>query len=165
VTVRAVAQRAGASPGTVSYHFPSSEALLVAAIEHGTAQTVAMLERLALDLQDSAWDAEGWTRAFAAALAHSLATRRAQHLACFELQLLAARRSALVPAAERVQQAYARITRMTLRALGVPDLDNATVRAVAMLTGLLLAELAKPRPGAEERLRTMMRAELQVRSR
>ncbi|MDT0308429.1 helix-turn-helix domain-containing protein [Streptomyces sp. DSM 44917] len=162
VTVRAVARRAGASPGTVSHHFPSVEALLVAAIEHGTDRTVALLERLALDLQDTAEDPAAWADAFAAAIAHSLAGQRAHHLAEFELKLLAARRPALAPAADRIERAYARIVRMSLRALGVPDLETATVRLTAMLTGLLLTELRRNDlpPAVETRLRTALHAEL-----
>jgi AcrR family transcriptional regulator len=156
LTIRAVAERAGASPGTVSYHFDSSDDLLVEALEHGASRFAQDLERLALDLQDTDWDAGSWARAFAAALAHDVTERRVQHLACFELQLLAARRPELRPAAERVQFAYLRVARMALGALGSRDVDTAAVRLVAMLTGLVLVELVHQVAGAEERLTTAL---------
>lgn len=152
VTMRAVAERAGVSPGTVSYHFASVDELLVEALEYGATQTAAMLEQLLLDLQDGDLELADWAGVFAAALAGHIKTRRAQHFACFELQLLAARRPELMPAATRIQMAYARISRAVLRAHGAPDLDAGAVRLTAMVTGLVLAELVHQQPGAEQRL-------------
>lgn len=165
LTVRAVARRARTSPGTVTYHCATSEALLVATFEHGESHMVTLLERLTLDLSDGGGSMEDWARGIAAALARSLQTHRAQHIACYELKLLAARRRALVPASERIQQAYARIARLALRALELADLESATERTVAMISGLLLAELSMPKPNAEKRLRAALLAELQAWSR
>ncbi len=156
VTVRAVAERAGVSPGTVSYHFATADELLVKALERGALQTAEMLERLALDLQSTDWDDETLVHAFAAAFARHLEEHRVRHLACFELQLLAARRPELVPQATNIHLAYARVGRMAALAYGVPDVDAFAIRMTAMVTGLTLTELVHRQPGAEERLATAM---------
>lgn len=156
VTIRAVAARADVSPGTVSYHFASADALLVQALEFGAMSTAEMLEQLALDLQETSWDQESWIRAFAAAIGGHIESHRAHHLACFELQLLAARRPELVPIATRIQLAYARVARMAAVALNAPDPDAAAVRLTAMVTGLVLGELVQNQPGSEERLAAAM---------
>lgn len=149
VTMRAVAIAAGVSPGTVSYHFASADELLVQALEHGAMQTAGMLEQLALDLQTAGGDGESWARAFAAALAEDLEARRAQHLACFELQLMAARRPELAPTAAKIQHSYARVARMVAQAHGAPDPDVAAVGLTALVTGLVLGELVVGQPGGQ----------------
>lgn len=158
LTVRATAARAGVSPGTVSYHFETSDALLERALEHGAAQIAELLERLAADLLDREWDAATWPSVFAKALAADLQERRAQHLACIELHMLAARRPELRPAAERVGLAYARIARTVVSAMGLPNPDQTVVGLVAMVTGLMLKELTTPAPGAERRIRAALEA-------
>ncbi len=156
LTVRAVAARAGVSPGTVSYHFDTTEALLSRALEHGTAQITGLLERLAGDLMDGGLDAAEWPAIFARALATDLEQRRAQHLACIELQMLAARRPELRPAAERIQLAYARVAYTIVRAMGLADPEQTVVGLVAMVSGLMLKELATPAPDAEGRIRAAL---------
>lgn len=153
LTMRATAARAGVSPGTVSYHFATSDDLLVRALEHGAEQTVVMLERLAADLVEGDWDADAWPGAFAAALAHSLETHRPQHIACIELHMLAARRPEIRPNAQRVQHAYARVAALAVHAHEASDPAGSTVRLVALVTGLMFREITTPQPGAEERLR------------
>jgi AcrR family transcriptional regulator len=154
VTVRAVAERAEVSPGTVTYHFASADELLVAALEHGASHTSRMLERLALDLQATDWDAEAWTRAFVAALTGDLATHRENHLACFELQLLAARRPELLDSARRIHIAYTRVSRIVLQQQGMSgaELDIAAVNLTALVTALMMREVVDPQPGAQARL-------------
>jgi AcrR family transcriptional regulator len=154
VTVRAVAEQAKVSPGTVTYHFASADDLLIAGLEHGASQISAMLEQLALDLQQTDWDADAWTKAMVAALAGHLSEHRDNHLACFELQLLAARRPELLPSAKRIQESYARVARMSLSVHGLTGelLDIAAVNLTALVSGLMLRELVDPQPGAEARL-------------
>lgn len=153
LTVRATAARAGVSPGTVSYHFTTSDDLLVRALEHGADETASMLEQLAADLVDGGWDRDAWPGAFAAALAHSLEAHRPQHIACIELHMLAARRPEIRPVAQRVQIAYARVAALAVHAHDAPDPVGSTVRLVALVTGLMFREITTPQPGAEERLR------------
>lgn len=153
LTVRAVAHEAKVSPGTVSYHFDSTDELLERALEHGAGQIAKMLEQLAGSLMESDWDAAQWPAIFAAALATSLDAHRPQHLACIELHMAAARRPALRPAAERIQLAYARVALTVVRAMGIPDGAQVVIGLVAMVTGLMLKELTTPAPGAEQRLR------------
>lgn len=152
VTVRAVAERAGVSPGTVSYHFASADDLLVRALEHGALQTAQMLEQLALDLQVTGGPVDSWARAFASALAEHLHEHRAHHIACFELQLMVARRPELAPITTKIHLAYARVARMVAQAHGAPDPDTAALGLTALVTGLVLGELVHDEPGAEGRL-------------
>lgn len=156
LTVRAVAAQAGVSPGTVSYHFDTTEELLERSLEHGAAQIAVLLERLATDLLDGDLDVAEWPAIFAKALATDLELRRAQHLACIELHMLAARRPELRPAAERIQLAYARVGFSVVRAMGIPDPEQTVVGLVAMVTGLMLRELTTPAPGAEQRIRATL---------
>jgi AcrR family transcriptional regulator len=159
VTVRAVAERAQVSPGTVTYHFESADELLVAGLEYGAGRTARMLEELALDLQATDWAADSWTRAFAAALAGDLEQNRANHLACFELQLLSARRPELADSAAQIRFAYLRIARMALQVQGMKagtELDLAAINLTALVTGHVLRELANPQPGTEQRFLAAM---------
>lgn len=156
VTVRAVAERAGVSPGTVSYHFPSVDDLLVSALESADARIVAIVEQLVQEVEDGGIGPVEWAQIFGAALAHSIETNRARHLACFELSMLAARRKELLPATVRIQQAYRRAARAGLRAQGIPDIEGGAVRLTAMVTGLVFAEVVNPQPGVEERLVTLL---------
>ena len=158
VTVRAVAERAGVSPGTVSYHFPSVDDLLVSALESADGRIVAMVEQLVRDMEGSEVSPVQWAQAFGAALANSIDTNRARHLACFELSLLAARRKELLPATVRIQNAYLRAARAGLRVQGIPDSEGRAVRLTAMVTGLVLSEIVNPQPGAEQRLVTLLSA-------
>jgi hypothetical protein len=70
------------------------------------------------------------------------------------LQLLAARRPALVDAATGIQLAYLRVARMALQVHGLAgaELDVAAVNLTALVSGLMLHELVDPQRGAEQRL-------------
>jgi len=155
-TVRAVAERAGVSPGTVTYHFANADELVVAALEYGASRMLGTLEQLALDLQQTDWDTAAWTRAFCTALAADIEHNRENHLACMELQLIAARRPRLLESARRVQLGYARVARMVIQAqnpgLRGTDLDIAAVNLTALVTALVMRETVDPQPGAEKRL-------------
>ncbi len=165
VTVRRVAAAAGVSPGTITHHFGSVDALLVAALEDGASAVVAELEHLALDLQDEQGDPAAWAAAFAAALAHSLRTAPERHVACFELQLMAVRRPELRAAATRVADAYRRLGRSASRAAGAADPAAGGTALVAMCTGLVLVELAAQDGGTEGRLRELLAAQLEALAR
>lgn len=156
LTMRSVAGHAGVSPGTVSYHFDTTEELIERALVHGTEIIVALLELVANDLLESDWDASDWPGIFARALAADLEIHRAQHLACLELHMLAARRPELRPAAEQTQIAYARVARTVVLAMGLPDPDQTVVGLVAMVTGLMFKEITTPAPGAEQRIREVL---------
>lgn len=160
VTVRRVAAEAAASPGTVTHHFGSVDALLVAALRHGSAQVISELERLALDLQDESWDVTGWADAFAAMLDESLRTHPERHIACFELQLLARRRPELREPVGEVMLAYLRIARIVLRSVGAPDAETDAARLVALTVGLLLGELVLPEEGRRARLRDALAVDI-----
>jgi AcrR family transcriptional regulator len=159
-TARAVAAEAGVSPGTVSHHFPSIEAMLRAALQHGSDQAIAELERLALDLQAADWEPDGWAVAFASALDASLSLHPERHIACVELQLLAVRRPELRPVAQSILAAYLRLGRLVLQAVGSPDPGSDAVPLVAMVTGLVMAELGAPPAGRRERLERVLRFEV-----
>lgn len=159
-TVRSIAAHAGVSPGTVTHHFASTDDLLVAALDHGSSRVIASLEQLALGLQDSGGDAEDWVARFAATLADSIEQHPADHIACFELRLLAVRRPALREATDRIIGAYLRIARIILRAMDVPDADLAAARLVALAVGVVLAELGGEPEGRVARVQALLAAEV-----
>lgn len=160
VTARRVAARAGVSPGTVTHHFPSVDGLLVTALREACGHVVSELERLALALQDGDGDGEAFATAFATLLADDLDRHPERHLACFELRLLAVRRPELAEVSDAIIAAYVRVARIVLRALGARDVDGAAIRLVAMVTGLLLAEVAVPAEGRARRLRAHLVAQV-----
>jgi AcrR family transcriptional regulator len=157
-TVRSIATHAGVSPGTITHHFASIDDLLIAALDHGSARVITSLERLALSLQDSDWDPDGWARTFARTLARSIEEHPADHIACFELRLLALRRPELRPATDKILAAYLRIARMVLRSTDTPNLDLAAGQIVALTAGVVLAELGARPEGRADRIHALLTA-------
>jgi AcrR family transcriptional regulator len=159
VTVRSIAARADVSPGTITHHFPSIDELLVAALNHGSSRVINSLERLALSLQDSDWNPDGWAMTFAQTLAQSIDEHPADHIACFELRLLAIRRPALRPATDEILAAYLRIARIILHAIDAPNPDIGAGRLVARTVGVVLNELGTPPEGRAERIHALLSPE------
>lgn len=147
VTHRDVAAAAGVSPGSTTYHFASLEELLTAALELFVEDEVARLSAVATALAGVAPDADAVLDAIAVQLDHTLASP-AEQVAQFELYLEATRRPALQAAAARCVRAYHAVTAAALRAAGVADADAERMAplVLAVTDGLLLQQLADPRP-------------------
>lgn len=136
VTSRAVAARAGVSPGSLSYHFPSRTELLREALMRFVGREAERLEGLAvsgtLDLP-----------AVAAAVRDVVegADRRAV-LAQMELYLQACRDPELRAVAARAYAAYDDAARRVLTALGVDDVEPLVPALIALVDGYELRRLA-----------------------
>jgi DNA-binding transcriptional regulator YbjK len=158
VTHRTVAREAGVSLGAISHHFPSRQALLEATLEHAGRAEVRRLEGLALDLQTRLFDTEEWIDAMAAALARDLSRARTRRLAQYELLLASARNPRIRELARAWRQAHLQVASVGMRAAGSSQPEVHGPLLVAAITGLLLKQLADPRPRFEsEILRPQLR--------
>jgi len=148
---RAVAAASGVPVGSVSYYFPTVDALLEGALRHFVEAEVARLHAVERELE-----AAGATPAqFIDALMAAVGTAP---LPQFELYLEAARRPALRGAAGQCLEAYAGVVHAALRASGSPRPAEGARLFVALADGLGLHALAAPEPPAQHaaRLRTGM---------
>lgn len=136
VTNRAVAARAGVSPGSLSYHFPSQTALLREALMRFVGLEADRLEGvLAAGVTEPA--------PLAAAVQEVVegADRRAV-LAQMELYLQACRDPELQAVATRAYAAYDGAARRVLTALGVADPEPLVPALIALVDGYELRRLA-----------------------
>jgi TetR/AcrR family transcriptional regulator, regulator of biofilm formation and stress response len=94
VTHRTVAKEAGTTPSSVNYHFSTLDDLLVAALTTAVDEYATQLDAIRSDAEDP-------LAALAQLIADAGGAGRARAIAERELTLLAARRPALRPAAQR----------------------------------------------------------------
>jgi AcrR family transcriptional regulator len=135
VTNRAVAARAGVSPGSLSYHFPSQTALLREALLRFVVSEAARLEALA----DGSSELDPLAAGVQAIVEG--ADRRAV-LAQTELYLQACRDPELQAVAAQAYTAYDAAARRVLDALGVPDPEPLVPALIALVDGYQLRRLA-----------------------
>ena len=148
VTHRSVSERAGVSLGAISHHFPSRDSLLEATLRYAADREVSRLERLALDLQTRAFDTEEWVLAMSAALARA-ESAPAHPLAQYEVLLAAARDPRLRDLARAWREAHLRVAEAGLRGAGSRAPERHAQILAAAITGLVLSQLAAPRPRFE----------------
>jgi len=135
VTNRAVAARAGVSPGSLSYHFPSQTELLREALMRFV---VAETERLAA-LAGATAELDPLAAAVQAIVEG--ADRRAV-LAQTELYLQACRDPSLQAVAAQAYAAYDEAARRVLEGLGVADPEPLVPALIALVDGFELRRLA-----------------------
>jgi TetR/AcrR family transcriptional regulator, regulator of biofilm formation and stress response len=152
VTHRAVAERAGVPLASTTYWFESKEDLLQETLLLAAREEVARLERLVLELAPSDIDVAGWARAVAAVLAGDVEADPVRHVAFVELVLEGTRRPWLREEIERWDRAHLSMAELGLRAAGSPDPPGDAQLVVATITGLMLGQLASPRPGFEQKV-------------
>ncbi len=141
-THRAVAAASRIPVGSVSYYFPTVDALLEGALRHFVDGEVTRLQRVARELE-----ARGATPAeYVDALMGAVGTGP---LPQFELYLEAARRPALRAAAGQCLEAYAGVAEAALRASGSLRAAEGARLFVALADGLALHALAAPEPPAQ----------------
>jgi TetR/AcrR family transcriptional regulator, regulator of biofilm formation and stress response len=150
VTHRAVAEEAGVPLSATTYYFASKEQLLEQTLLLAAREETERLERLVLELAPQQLSVEQWAAAVAAQIAGDVAAEPAKHVALFELGLEATRREPLRAELQRWQDAHLRLAEMGCRAIGSdePALDARVV--VALLTGLMLQQLAGGREDFED---------------
>ena len=140
VTNRRIAQEAGVSLGSVTYHFATQHDLLRESLLHFVEEETGRFTELAARGQEEGIDLKG-----AAALVGQVAEGTgfdSTHLAPFELYVQAGRDPALRDAAAECFAAYDRLAASVLTALGVPDAEEAASTVVALVFGMQLRRLA-----------------------
>ena len=151
VTHRAVARRAGVPLAATTYWFSSKEELLRETLVQAAREETERLEQLVLALV-SAGPSADWAGAVAAALASTLKAEPAKQRALFELALDTERHPTLRAEAARVQAAHLRLAEAALNAVGADDPRGDAPIVVAVLSGLMLGQLASPRAGFEQQV-------------
>jgi DNA-binding transcriptional regulator YbjK len=140
-THRAVAAASGIPVGSVSYYFPTVDALLEGALRHFVEGEVARLQVVERELE-----ARGATPVeYVDALMGAVGTGP---LPQFELYLEAARRPALRAVAGQCLEAYAGVAEAALRASGSLRAAEGARLFVALADGLAIHALAAPEPPA-----------------
>lgn len=140
LTNRRITQAAGVSPGTLTYHFPAQEQLLVEALETFVSEEVDRLEVISSQLVGARLDVASAAEFARKAIEESV-TRREQ-IAQFELYLHAARNPRASAAAARCYAAYDALSIATLSALGSRHPEQHARALVALVEGIELRRLA-----------------------
>ncbi len=158
VTNRRVANAAGISLGSLTYHFVSQEALVRESLLLFVGEEVARLEAIAAEMRSRGPGVE--QVAFEIEQVVRETTERIQGLAEVELHLQAARDPALHEASRRCFEAYEGLAAASLEMLRVPDPDRHARSVVALLYGLALRRLGSGEEdagGTAEALLTIVR--------
>lgn len=144
VTHRAVGDASDVPLGSVTYYFPTKDALLREALELWVADEVERLEQVTATIEREHLSPEEG----AARWSELLRGNDPHQLAQFELYLQAARTPELRSAAAEAFAAYERVVATALRAVGLAEYEQAASLFVALADGLGLRRLADPEAGA-----------------
>jgi DNA-binding transcriptional regulator YbjK len=139
VTNRAVAERAGVSPGSLTYHFASQTELLRESLLRFVTDEAQRLEALADGLEGTTADIAEVAAAVQAVVQNA---GRHEQLAQMELYLQAARDPELREVADRAFAAYDGAARAVLLALGVADPEPLVPATIALVDGFELRRLS-----------------------
>jgi DNA-binding transcriptional regulator YbjK len=150
VTHRAVAEEARVPLSATTYYFASKEELLEQTLLLAAREETERLERLVLELAPQSLSVDQWAAAVAAQIAADVDAEPAKHVALFELGLEATRREPLRVELQRWQDAHLRLAEMGCRAIGSDAPQTDALIVVALLTGLMLQQLASGRDDFEE---------------
>jgi len=139
VTNRRVADAAGVSLGSLTYHFDSQLDLVRESLMLMVGEEVARLEAIAGELRRVRPSIEQVAAEVERVARESL--RRVQEVAEIELHLQAARDPELGEASRRCFVAYEAVAEAALEALQVPDSDRHARSIVALMYGFALRRL------------------------
>jgi AcrR family transcriptional regulator len=140
VSNRRLAQAAGVSLGSLTYHFPSQATLLRESLFLYVGEEVARLEAIAARFR--ARRPHPSTEEVAAEVQRIAASAdRPEQVAELELHLRASRDPALQDASRRCFAAYEGVAAAALEAFGVPDASRHAQAVVALMTGMGLQRL------------------------
>lgn len=147
---RRIAEAAGVSLGSLTYHFPSQASLLRESLLLYVGEEVARIEAIADGLRarqplPSFGDVVVEVQQTVAA-----GLDRTEPLAELELHLQAARDPELQEASQRCFTAYHELAAAALQALDVPDPERHAVAVVGLISGMSLQQMGsgRPDPGA-----------------
>ncbi|MBY8849700.1 TetR family transcriptional regulator [Saccharothrix sp. MB29] len=140
VTNRRIAQEAGVSLGSITYHFATQQDLLRESMLHFVADETRRFAELARQNQAGCDDLEQVVEVVCQA---GRATRAdADRIAPYELYLNAGRDPELRAAAAECFAAYDKLASTVLASIGVEDADQVAGAVVAMVMGLKLRALS-----------------------
>lgn len=146
VTHRAVAEEAGVPLSATTYYFASKDHLLEQALLLAAREETERLERLVEELSISGLSAEGWASAVATQISSDVDEDPGRHVTLFELALEATRTEVLRADVREWQSAHLRLGETVCRAVGSPEPELDSRIVVAVLTGLMLEQLASGQP-------------------
>jgi DNA-binding transcriptional regulator YbjK len=138
VTNRRIAQEAGVSLGSVTYHFATQHDLLRESLRYFVAEETRRFTELA-DQHCGEIDDLSQAATMVGQVAGTVGNER---IAPFELYIQAGRDPRLRDAAAECFAAYDKLAAKILTALGVPDAERAARATVALVVGLQLRRLA-----------------------
>jgi DNA-binding transcriptional regulator YbjK len=143
VTHRAVGDASGVPLGSITYYFPTKDALLREALECWVTEEVTRLEGVIAAIEREHLSPEEG----AARWSELLRGNDPHQIAQFDLYLQAARDPQLREAAAQAFAAYERVAAAALQAVGLPGGAAAAPLFVALADGLGLRRLADPGAG------------------
>jgi DNA-binding transcriptional regulator YbjK len=148
VTHRAVESEAGLPHGSTTYYFKTREQLVDAAVDHLAEldhdHVDAMAHAITMALAPRSDRLDPDLQTIGAALAAWLEQERTLQLARFELFLEGARRPGLQQALARCGDTFARMAEPVAVAAGSKDPARDAKLLVAMVNGILFAQLSQP---------------------
>lgn len=147
VTHRSVATEAGATHGSVAYYFGGRDELLHQALEHVADQNVTWLQQGELSDTDGVDDVAA---RLAAMVDQQMVRDRAMGYSVLELHLAAGRDPKLRPLIRAWGKAYVASATPVLEVIGSTDYVRDTRTLAALINGMVLEQLASPRPGFRE---------------
>jgi DNA-binding transcriptional regulator YbjK len=157
VTHRAVAQEAGVSLSSTTYHFDSKDAIVSEALRRVAAVEIERIARDAETLVDDAADVPSIARALAAWMGEQVRGDGLLRVrAGYHLQLEAARRPELRATHVEWGRAIHDLAAHVLRAAGSPQPYTDAHILAAAIDGLRLDEVTAPRPDFEQRMRPVV---------
>jgi DNA-binding transcriptional regulator YbjK len=146
VTHRAVAKEAGVPLAATTYYFASRDELLAEAFHTAAAEDIAQLRRDAHELAAQPVDASSLAARLCRIVDQWLAGDRLTLLAQYEISLEAARRPELAAASRAWTDAHVTALAPALRELGAAEPERDAWIVYSTLCGMVLDELAAPRP-------------------
>ncbi|XVS63870.1 TetR/AcrR family transcriptional regulator [Actinosynnema sp. CA-299493] len=140
VTNRRIAQEAGVSLGSVTYHFATQQDLLRESLLHFVTEETKRFGELATR-NNAQCDDLGQVVEIVGQVAEATGTD-SDRIAPYELYLHAGRDPELRAAAAECFAAYDKLAETVLASIGVPDADRVASAVVGMVMGLKLRALA-----------------------
>jgi TetR/AcrR family transcriptional regulator, regulator of biofilm formation and stress response len=140
VTNRRIAQEAGVSLGSITYHFATQQDLLRESLRHFVTEETKRFGELAKENQTECADLAEVVE-IVGQVAEATRTD-SERIAPYELYLHAGRDPELRAAAAECFAAYDRLAATVLRSIGVKDADQVATAVVGMVMGLKLRSLA-----------------------
>jgi DNA-binding transcriptional regulator YbjK len=152
VSHRAVAQAAGVPLGSTTYWFDSRQAMLEESLEHFVRTEIEALHDRLAGLRGASLSRRRLVDELTALLLPQLEEDRWRTVAQYTLLQEASRNAALRPLCREWTEAWDAELAAVFASLGVPDPELEARMFLAMLDGLLLAQLAAPDENVEREL-------------